>query len=169
MYRSALTSTPVATPSRQLFNEKKTCVFFLRDDADESGGQRWQAAQIRRRGPSVLERLRADEEAAVQAVTAASERWAKWRKTAAGELSLGCTGDVAMKSGMVPAREIQPFNHCRGPKVLADAGSRQRIQVRRGTRWRVARRPRSARRRGERGGQASEEARRASEEARRGE
>ena len=40
-------------------------------------------------------------EAAVQAVTAASERWAKWRKTAAGELSLGCTGDVAMKSGTV--------------------------------------------------------------------
>ena len=141
-------------------NEKKTCVFFPRDDADESGGQRWQAAQIRRRGPSVLERLRADEEAAVQAVTAASERWAKWRKTAAGELSLGCTGDVAMKSGMVPAREIQPFNHCRGPKVLADAGSRQRIQVRRGTRWRVARRPRSARRRGERGGEAIEEVRR---------
>ena len=102
----------------------------------------------------------AQEEAAVQAVTAASERWAKWRKTAVGELSLGCTGGVAMKSGMVPAREIQPFNHCRGPKVLADAGSRQRIQVRRGTRWRVARRPRSARRRGERGGEAIEEVRR---------
>ena len=63
------------------------------------------AAKHRQRGPSVLERLRADEEAAAQAAAVASERWAKRRKTApVVQPPPECTGGMAMKTGMVLAR-----------------------------------------------------------------
>ena len=63
------------------------------------------AAKHRQRGPSVLERLRADEEAAAQAAAVASERWAKRRKTAPlVQPPPECTGGMAMKTGMVLAR-----------------------------------------------------------------
>ena len=65
------------------------------------------AAKHRQRGPSVLERLRADEEAAAQAAAVASERWAKRRKTApVVQPPPECTGGMAMKTGMVAARAM---------------------------------------------------------------
>ena len=69
-------------------------------------GSAAQAAQNRKRGLSVLERLRAGEEAAAQEAAAASIRASKRRKTVAvahvplAELS----GGMAIKTGMVLAR-----------------------------------------------------------------
>ena len=133
-------------------------VFFSRD-ADESGGQRWQAAQNRRRGPSVLERLRADEETAVQVVAAASERWAKWRKTAAIELRLGCTGALS-RAWYRPAK----YNRHKPQKAEGFDRRRFTTQNTREARDEVAsgaaaeerKEARRARRSGERGGEASE-------------
>jgi len=63
------------------------------------------AAQGRKRGPSVLERLRAEEDVAAQEAAAASARSVKRRKTvAASEVSAESTGGMVMKTGMVLAR-----------------------------------------------------------------
>ena len=69
-------------------------------------GSAVQAAQNRKRGPSVLERLRADEEAAAQQAAVASARSSKRRKTSALEASEAAErgGGMVMKTGMVLAR-----------------------------------------------------------------
>ena len=69
-------------------------------------GSAVQAAQNRKRGPSVLERLRADEEAAAQQAAVASARSSKRRKTPALEASEAAErgGGMVMKTGMVLAR-----------------------------------------------------------------
>jgi len=63
-------------------------------------------AKYRQRGPSVLERLRADEEAAAEKDAAASARSAKRRKTVevASDVASTTTGGMSMKTGMVLAR-----------------------------------------------------------------
>ena len=60
------------------------------------------AAKHRQRGPSVLERLRADEEAAAEKDAAASVRATKRLKTVA--TACESSGGMAMKTGMVLAR-----------------------------------------------------------------
>ena len=63
------------------------------------------AAQGRKRGPSVLERLRAEEDVAAQEAAAASVRSMKRRKTvAASEVSMASTDGMVLKTGMVLAR-----------------------------------------------------------------
>ena len=59
------------------------------------------AAKHRQRGPSVLERLRADEEAAAEKDAAASVRSAKRRKTVevASEVASTATGGMSMRTG----------------------------------------------------------------------
>ena len=89
--------------------------------AEQGGaGQRrrsLEAAQSRKRGPSVLQRLRAEEEAAAQVAAAASARLDKRRKTVvAGYEAPECSGGMAMKtraqlresaSGVIAARDRQ--------------------------------------------------------------
>ena len=63
------------------------------------------AAQGRKRGPSVLDRLRAEEQAAAEQAAAASARSRKRRKTTVEAASeMASTGGMSMKTGMVLAR-----------------------------------------------------------------
>ena len=62
----------------------------------------------RKRGPTVLERLRADEESAAEHAAATSERSRKRRKTVTSKDTTATTGGMVMnKTGMVLARAVQ--------------------------------------------------------------
>jgi len=64
-----------------------------------------EAAQGRKRGPSVLDRLRAEEQAAAEQAAAASARSRKRRKTTVEVASeVASNGGMSMKTGMVLAR-----------------------------------------------------------------
>ena len=64
------------------------------------------AAQGRKRGPSVLERLRAEEDAAQEAAAASARAFKRHKTMAASEVSeaVRSTGGTVMKTGMVLAR-----------------------------------------------------------------
>ena len=90
-------------PGKQLFSFRRRMSGMVSLEAPGSAAL---AAQSRKRGPSVLERLRNEEEAAASAAVAACTRPRKRRKLVVQAGGIGSSGGMAMKTGMVAARAM---------------------------------------------------------------